>query len=106
MDQELRSRLPRIFTLEPEGLLPNLNHLSVFPALYAEPAEVFRGIVRSLDKDIGSHYITNSTDIRYVSVFLENFPDTILIRDLFEGMSKFSNMIWLSVSVAWCGLAN
>ncbi|KAF8346694.1 hypothetical protein F5887DRAFT_916483 [Amanita rubescens] len=97
MDQELRSRLPRIFTLEPEGLLPNLNHLSVFPALYAEPAEIFGGIVRSLDQDIGSHYITNSADIRYVSVFLESFSDTILIRDLFKGMSKFPNVIWLRI---------
>ncbi len=97
MDQELRSGLPRIFTLEPEGLLPNLNHLSVFPALYAEPAEIIWGIARSLDQDFGRHYITGSADIRYVSVFLENFSDTIPIRDLFESMSKFSNVIWLRI---------
>ena len=97
MDQEVQSRLPRIFTLEREGLLPNLARLSVFPALYPGPANIFRGIAKSLDQDIGSYYTTKSTDIRYVSIFLENISDAILIGDLLNDMNKLSKVAWLDI---------
>lgn len=98
MDQEVQTRLPRIFTLEREGLLPNLARLSVYPALHPGPANIFRGIAKSLDQDIGSYYTTNSTDIRYVSIFLENISDANLIGDLLNDMNKLSKVAWLDIS--------
>ena len=97
MDQEVQSLLPRIFTLEREGLLPISSHLTAFPALDPEPANMFRDIAKSLDQDMGSYYITKSADIRYVSIFLENLSDATRISDLLNDMSKFPNVMWLEI---------
>ncbi|KAK2465153.1 hypothetical protein APHAL10511_002845 [Amanita phalloides] len=95
---ELRRPLPRIFTLECEGFMPYVNHLSVYPALSSGHA-VFRGVAMSLTQDLDRHPITNCGDVNSISIFLESLSDLTLVCELLEDMGKSFHVSSLNISI-------
>lgn len=80
--------------------MPFLDHLSIFPAFSPPQIAICRVCCELFDRDMGRQIFTERGRVSQVSIYLRDFSDMTVIRNLVKDMStSFPGVAWLNFSL-------